>query len=45
MLETRGKPGDKVGMHSHPANVVYVLNDSKVRFTRQRLWALAKREL
>jgi quercetin dioxygenase-like cupin family protein len=27
------KPGQKAPMHSHPANVVYVLNGGKVRIT------------
>jgi len=33
MLDVRVKPGEKVPMHSHPANVVYFLSDSKVKFT------------
>ncbi|MFI5166993.1 MAG: cupin domain-containing protein [Thermoanaerobaculales bacterium] len=33
VLSVTLKPGEKSPMHSHPANVVYTLNDSKVRFT------------
>ncbi len=33
VLEFRVKSGEKVPMHSHPACVVYFLNDSKVKFT------------
>jgi quercetin dioxygenase-like cupin family protein len=33
VLSVTMKPGGKSPMHSHPANVVYTLNDSKVRFT------------
>ena len=33
VLEVRVKPGEKVPMHSHPANVVYFLNNAKERFT------------
>lgn len=27
------KPGEKVPMHSHPANVIYCLSDSKIKLT------------
>ena len=27
------KPGEKIGMHSHPAKVIYAVNDWKVRVT------------
>ena len=33
VLDVRIKPGEKVPMHSHPANVVYVLADYKVKST------------
>lgn len=33
VLEATLKPGEKVPMHSHPANVVYPLDASKARFT------------
>ena len=33
VLEVRVKAGEKVPTHSHPANVVYFLNDAKERFT------------
>jgi len=33
VLDVRVKPGEKVPMHSHPANVVYFLSDSKTKFT------------
>ena len=33
VLDVRAKPGQKVPMHSHPANVVYALSDYKIRFT------------
>lgn len=33
VLDVTLKPGEKVPMHSHPANVVYPLNDSRARFT------------
>ena len=33
VLSVTMKPGGKSPMHSHPANIVYTLNDSKVRFT------------
>jgi quercetin dioxygenase-like cupin family protein len=33
VLETSSNPGDKEGMHSHPANVVYVIEGAKMRIT------------
>jgi len=33
VLDVTLKPGDKVPMHSHPATVIYPLNDSKTKFT------------
>ena len=32
VLSVTMKPGGKSPMHSHPANIVYTLNDSKVRW-------------
>ncbi len=33
VLEAHLRPGEKTAMHSHPANVVYSLTDSKTKFT------------
>ncbi len=33
VLDVRAKPGEKLPMHSHPANVVYALSDFKIKFT------------
>jgi beta-alanine degradation protein BauB len=33
VLAVRIKAGEKVGMHSHPANVVYYLSDGKIKLT------------
>ena len=33
VLQVRLKPGEKVGMHSHPASVLYYLTNAKVRIT------------
>jgi len=33
VLEYRSKPGDKEAMHSHPANLIYMLSTAKVKFT------------
>jgi quercetin dioxygenase-like cupin family protein len=33
VLEARMKPGEKVAMHSHPANVAYFMNDGKIKIT------------
>ena len=33
VLDFHVKPGEKVGMHSHPASVVYYLTDAKVKYT------------
>ncbi|HEY8021009.1 MAG TPA: cupin domain-containing protein [Thermoanaerobaculia bacterium] len=33
VLETTSNPGDKEGMHSHPANVVYVIEGGTLRIT------------
>ncbi len=33
VLDVRVKPGEKEPMHSHPANVVYCLSDSKIKLT------------
>jgi hypothetical protein len=32
VLGVRVKPGEKIGMHSHPPNVVYFLTDGTIRF-------------
>jgi quercetin dioxygenase-like cupin family protein len=32
VLEVKARPGEKIPMHSHPANIVYSLSDSKVKF-------------
>ena len=31
--DVRIKPGEKVPMHSHPANIVYILGDYKIKST------------
>jgi len=33
VLEARGKPGDKTGLHAHPAQVVIAITDGQFRFT------------
>jgi quercetin dioxygenase-like cupin family protein len=33
VLDVRIQPGQKVAMHSHPANVVYYVSDAKVKVT------------
>jgi len=33
VIDYTAKGGDKVGMHSHPAHVVYVLQGGKTKFT------------
>jgi quercetin dioxygenase-like cupin family protein len=33
ILEYHSKPGQKEGMHSHPANIVYVVAGGKIRYT------------
>ncbi len=33
VLDVREQPGQKIAMHSHPANVVYFLTDAKFKFT------------
>ena len=33
VIDYTAKKGDKVGMHSHPAHVVYVLKGGKTKFT------------
>jgi quercetin dioxygenase-like cupin family protein len=33
MLKVTVKPGDKVGMHTNPENVNYILKSGKLRFT------------
>ncbi len=33
VLDVRVQPGQKIAMHSHPANVVYFLTDAKFKFT------------
>ena len=35
VLEVTAKPGDSTGMHSHPDNVLYVVDGGKVEFTGQ----------
>jgi quercetin dioxygenase-like cupin family protein len=32
-MDVRVKPGEKVGVHSHPASVLYYLTDGKLRIT------------
>jgi quercetin dioxygenase-like cupin family protein len=34
VLGVRVKPGEKVGLHSHPASVIYYLSDGKIKFTK-----------
>jgi quercetin dioxygenase-like cupin family protein len=33
VIDYTAKAGDKVGMHSHPAHVIYVLKGGKTKFT------------
>ncbi len=33
VIEVRIKPGEKIAMHSHPANVVYSFTAGKAKFT------------
>jgi quercetin dioxygenase-like cupin family protein len=33
VIDYTAKKGDKVGMHSHPAHVIYVVQGGKTRFT------------
>ena len=33
VLEFHGKPGEKLAMHSHPANVLYTFSASKAKYT------------
>ena len=33
VIDYKAKKGDKVGMHSHPAHVIYVLEGGKTKFT------------
>ncbi len=33
VFDVRLRPGQKIAMHSHPANVVYFLTDAKFKFT------------
>jgi quercetin dioxygenase-like cupin family protein len=33
VIDYTAKTGDKVGMHSHPAHVIYVLQGGKTKFT------------
>ncbi len=33
VLEYTSKKGDKIGMHSHPAHVVYIIKAGKTKFT------------
>jgi len=35
VIEFTAKKGDKIGMHSHPTMVVYILEAGKVKFTRE----------
>jgi quercetin dioxygenase-like cupin family protein len=35
VIEFTAKAGDKIGMHSHPNHVVYVLSDAKATFISQ----------
>ena len=33
VIDYKAKKGDKVGMHSHPAHVIYVIEGGKTKFT------------
>jgi len=33
VLDFHGRPGEKIGMHSHPDCVIYVFNAGKTKFT------------
>ena len=33
VFDVRVKPGERVGMHTHPAGVVYFMSDAKLRIT------------
>ena len=33
VIEYQSKPGEKVGMHAHPASVAYFLSPAKLKFT------------
>lgn len=33
MIEYQSKPGEKAGMHAHPASVAYFLSPAKLKFT------------
>ena len=33
VIDYTAKKGDKVGMHSHPAHVIYILKGGKTKFT------------
>ena len=33
VFDVRVQPGQKIAMHSHPANVIYFLTDAKFKFT------------
>ena len=33
VMDVRVKPGEKVGMHSHPASVLYYLTDGRLKIT------------
>jgi quercetin dioxygenase-like cupin family protein len=33
VFDVRNKPGEKVGMHSHPASILYYLSDAKLKIT------------
>jgi len=33
VLDVHAKPGEKVGMHSHPASTLYYLTDGKLKIT------------
>ena len=33
VLDFHVKPGEKVGVHSHPASIVYYLTDAKAKYT------------
>ena len=35
VIDYTAKAGDKVGMHTHPAHVVYVLKGGKTKFTSE----------
>jgi quercetin dioxygenase-like cupin family protein len=33
VFDVHARPGEKVGMHSHPASILYYLSDAKIKIT------------